>query len=607
MSAKELIGDTWFGTEKRLSVADFKGRYLLLDFWTLCCVNCHHVLAELRPLEAKYAEVLSVVGVHSPKFEHEKNPDAVRAAIARHDIPHLVLNDPNMSTWEAYGVGAWPTLILIDPRGEIIGTFSGEGHGHALDALISSTVTDYQQSGDLRPGVFGVDFDTRPATVLNQPGKLAVIPEEYQKHFRGAELLVSNSGSHDLVAFSASNLSEPLVRIGTGTRGRSDGNFESSSFNEPYGLVFLPGQLALKLGFELVVADTANHLIRGINLSTGDVITIAGTGKQWMQNDATQGPAQQVNISTPWDIALHGPNLLIAMAGEHRIWSLDLVGEHISVLAGTTHEGLQDGTLEAAWFAQPSAIISSAVEPDLVWVIDAETSALRKLSGTTVTTAIGTGLFEFGHVDGVGSEALLQHPLGITELPNGHLVIADSYNQALRIYDPESKKLSTLVRDLSEPSDVVCLGNSLFVAESSGNRITKLPIAEAELVVGSRYKTIRPSSLLASGEVDLEVVFVPPPGQKIDLRYGPATYLSISASPPELLLAGAGNSAELTRVISLNPKITEGVIHIAAKGASCDIDVEHATCHIHQQDWGIPVKVSSAGAKRLSLSLSGKG
>ena len=151
----------------------------------------------------------------------------------------------------------------------------------------------------------------------------------------------------------------------------------------------------------------------------------------------------------------------------------------------------------------------------------------------------------------------MQHPLGITELPNGHLVIADSYNQALRIYDPESKKLSTLVRDLSEPSDVVCLGNSLFVAESSGNRITKLPIAEAELVVGSRYKTIRPSSLLASGEVDLEVVFVPPPGQKIDLRYGPATYLSISASPPELLLAGAGNSAELTRVISLNPKNTK--------------------------------------------------
>jgi len=607
MKAKELIGDVWFGTDRRLGVDDFKGRYLLLDFWTLCCVNCHHVLAELRPLEAKFAEILSVVGVHSPKFEHEKNPDAIRAAIDRHDIPHLVLNDPNMSTWEAYGVGAWPTLILIDPRGSIIGTFSGEGHGHALDALISSTVEEYERSGDLKPGAFAVEFESRAETVLNQPGKLAVIPSEYQKHFRGAELLVSNSGSHHLVAFSASNLSEPVFTIGAGTRGLNDGDFAAASFNEPYGLVFLPEQLAAKCGFELIVADTANHLIRGVSLNTGNVTTIAGTGKQWMQNDATKGAAKAVNISTPWDIALQGSNLLIAMAGEHRVWSLDLLAEHISVLAGTTHEGLQDGSYETAWFAQPSAIIVSELEPDLVWVVDAETSGLRRLSGSNVSTVIGTGLFEFGHVDGPGAEALLQHPLGITELPNGHLVIADSYNQALRVYDPESRNLSTLVRDLSEPSDVVFLDGSLFVAESSGNRITKLPIAESELVTGSRYKTIRPSSLLASGEVELEVVFVPPPGQKIDLRYGPATYLSVSASPAELLLGGAGNSSELTRVISLNPKITEGVIHVAAKGASCDSGVEHAACHIHQQDWGIPVKVSATGSKILRLSLSGQG
>ncbi|MGZ0217006.1 MAG: thioredoxin-like domain-containing protein, partial [Acidimicrobiales bacterium] len=112
--SQELIGDTWFGTDRKLSVGDFKGRYLLLDFWTLCCVNCHHVLAELRPLEEKFSEVLTVVGIHSPKFEHEKDPVAVRAAISRHGIDHLVLNDPNMSTWEAFGVRAWPTLVLID-------------------------------------------------------------------------------------------------------------------------------------------------------------------------------------------------------------------------------------------------------------------------------------------------------------------------------------------------------------------------------------------------------------------------------------------------------------------------------------------------------------
>ncbi len=324
-----------------------------------------------------------------------------------------------------------------------------------------------------------------------------------------------------------------------------------------------------------------------------------------MQNDATEGKALETNISTPWDIALNGTELLIAMAGEHRIWSLDLTANQIKVLAGTTHEGLQDGDFENAWFAQSSAIVVSDLNPDTAWVIDAETSALRKLAGGKVTTAVGQGLFEFGHVDGLGSEALLQHPLGITELPNGNLVIADAYNQALRVYNPETNKLSTLVRDLSEPSDVVFLDGFLFIVEASSNRVTKLPIAESELVSGDRYKTVRPASTLASGEIELEVVFVPPPGQKIDLRYGPATYLSVSSSPPELLLSGTGNSPELTRTITINPEITEGVIHVAAKGASCESESEHAACHIHQQDWGIPVTISDTGDKELRLSLSG--
>lgn len=605
MIAKELLGDTWFGTQRRLGIDDFKGRYLLLDFWTLCCVNCHHVLAELRPLEEKYAEVLSVVGIHSPKFEYEKNPDAIRAAIARHDIPHLVLNDPNMSTWEAYGVRAWPTLILIDPRGEIIGTFSGEGHGHALDALISSTLKDYETTGELKPGPFTIEFDKREDSALNQPGKIAVIPQPYREHFAGAELLVSNSGSHGLVAIKASMLAEPVLQIGSGSRGATDGDFETASFNEPYGLAFLPEELAAQLGFELVVADTANHLIRAISLATKTVTTIAGTGKQWMQNDAIEGVATEINISTPWDIALQGTQVQIAMAGEHRIWTMDLVSNQIGVLAGTTHEGLQDGDFESAWFAQSSAIIVSQLHPNVSWVIDAETSALRKLADSQVTTVVGQGLFEFGHIDGSGAEALLQHPLGLTELSNGNLVIADAYNQALRLYNPETNKLSTLFRDLSEPSDVVFLDGFLYVAEASGNRISRLPIAESESVAGDRYKTVRPASNLASGEIELEVVFVPPPGQKIDLRYGPATYLSVSSSPPELLIAGVGNAPELTRIITINPEISEGVIHIAAKGASCESDTEHAACHIHQQDWGIPVNISESGAKELRLSLSG--
>lgn len=605
MKAGELIGDVWLGSNRRLGIEDFKGRYLLLDFWTLCCVNCHHVLAELRPLEQKYSDVLTVVGVHSPKFEHEKNPAAVRAAIDRHDIEHLVLNDPNMSTWESYGVRAWPTLVLIDPVGEIIGTFSGEGHGHALDALIGSTITDYEQSGSLVRGSFDVSFEEYNPGVFNQPGKLTVIPQQYREYFEGAELLVSNSGSHNLHAVSTRALSEPVVTIGNSNRGVADGSYEMAEFNEPYGTVFLDSDLAQKLGYELLIADTANHLIRAVSLKNQTVKTIAGTAKQWMQNDAIEGAATEINISTPWDITLVGHKLLIAMAGEHRIWTLDLLESKLSVLAGTSHEGLQDGSFESAWFAQSSAILNSSFSQDLVWVIDAETSSLRSLQSGLVKTHIGKGLFEFGHLDGNAAQALLQHPLGLTELDNGHLLIADSYNAALRVYSPETNKVSTLAGDLAEPSDVVFLDGFVYVAESAANKISKLPIAEAELVIGESFKTARPASHIRSGAVALEVVFTPPPGQKIDLRYGPATYLDVSASPPELLISGTGASTDLSRTLEINPEITEGVIHVAAKGASCESDVEHAMCHIHQQDWGIPVKISDAGDPVLRLSLSG--
>lgn len=605
MRAGELIGDTWLGTDARLTIDDFKGRYLLLDFWTLCCVNCHHILAELRPLEEKYRDVLTVVGIHSPKFEHEKNPEAVRAAIDRHDIEHLVLNDPNMSTWESYGVRAWPTLVLIDPVGEIIGTFSGEGHGHAIDALIGSTIGDFETSGDLQRGEFDVSFAEYKPGVYNQPGKITVIPEHYREYFKGADLLVSNSGSHNLLAVSSSDLEKPVLAIGSSIRGSVDGGYAEAQFNEPYGVIFFEPELAATLGFELLIADTANHLLRAVSIKRQSIATFAGTGIQWMQNDLTAGPALAISISTPWDITLSGNQILIAMAGEHRIWSLDLITRQISVLAGTSHEGMQDGNFDEAWFAQSSAILQSAVTENLVWVLDSETSSLRKLENQRVTTVIGKGLFEFGHLDGNAPDALLQHPLGITELPNGSIVIADSYNAALRLYNPETQKVSTLVRELGEPSDVVFLNGYLYVAESASNRISQFPLSDAESVIGNSYKTARPASQLRHGLIDLEVVFTPPPGQKIDLRYGPATYLDVSASPPGLLVSGAGASTDLSRKIEISSTITEGVIHVAAKGASCESNVEHATCHIHQQDWGIPVKITDSGDLVLRLSLSG--
>ena len=611
VNAPALIGDTWFGTGNRnLSIEDLRGRFVLLDFWTLCCVNCHHVLAELRPIEAKFEDVLTVIGVHSPKFEHEKTPEAVASGIERHDIHHPVLNDPNMATWSSYSVRAWPTLVLVDPVGKIAATYSGEGHAHAIEALLEELVAEHEAAGTL---VRGKDVYVAPpesTKPFKQPGKVELIPAHLQAAFGGADLLVSNSGGHSLIAVSSNNPAEPKKTIGSGKRGNRDGDFASAEFAEPYGAVFLPSQLAAKLGFELLIADTANHLIRAVNLANKSVHTLAGTGNQWMQSDPTEGPALEVSISTPWDIALQGEQLLIAMAGEHRIWKLDLVAKTLGIFAGTTNEGLVDGDYADAWFAQPSGLETSKAIEGATWLVDAETSALRLLQNGKINSVIGTGLFDFGHVDGTADQAMLQHPLGVTELPDGSVLIADTYNHAVRRFDPANNQVSTVLRNLAEPSDVKVIetenGPRIVVVEAAAGKISLHPIEASVMVAGDAMRTVRPALEVAPGQIELKVLFSPPPGQKFDERYGPSTSLVVSSTPKDLLLAGAGTYQDLNQPLTINPAVTEGVLHVAARGASCDDDgTEFATCHIHQQDWGVPVKISAGGTQVVQLVLSG--
>lgn len=604
--APELAGDTWFAVDQpSLSIGDFRGRFVLLDFWTMCCVNCHHVLAELRAVEEKYADVLTVVGVHSPKFEHEKDPAAVARAIERHDISHPVLNDPDMTTWQAYGVRAWPTLVLVDPEGEVCATYSGEGHAHAIDALISSLLEDFELRGTLVRGLGRYRPVERSEGVFRQPGKISVVPPAYRHWLGGADLMVSDSGGHLLAAVSHQDPQTVVWGAGSGRRGRDDGPLDAASFSEPYGVSFLSPEHAHALGYHLVVADTANHLIRAINLETGQVITVAGTGRQWMQQDPTSGPAEDVSITTPWDVLVDGDQCLIAMAGDHRIWSLSLADATLNLWAGTSNEGLVDGEASSAWFAQPSGL---AGDSRRLWLVDAETSALRTVTDGQVQTLIGRGLFDFGHVDGIGSEALLQHPLGLALLPDGSIALADSYNGSIRRYSPETNMVTTLRRGLAEPSDLAVVdtesGVFLAVVETGANTVSICSLPEGTLHRGESFATARPPISVAPGEVTVEVVFQPPPGQKQDERYGPSTQLIVSATPASMLSSGSGSSTELVRTITIAAQATSGVLHVQAKGASCEHG-ELAACHIHQQDWGIPVTVEAGGDNRVSLLLSG--
>ncbi len=297
------------------------------------------------------------------------------------------------------------------------------------------------------------------------------------------------------------------------------------------------------------------------------------------------------------------------MAGIHQLWSFDPVRGAVAVLAGTTNEGLRDGPPDQAWFAQTSGVaIEDSPDGERLWFVDSETSSLRHLAHGAVATAVGTGLFEFGHLDGPAEEALLQHPLGVTVLPDGSVAVSDTYNGAVRRFDPATRQVTTLATGLLEPSGAVVDGDTLVVVESAGHRLTRIRLPdEAVRVDGSTYRTRREPTDVRAGHFELEVRFEPPRGQKLDDRYGPSTRLLVSASPPELLAGGEGSGTALTRRLELNGQAGEGVLHVAVFAASCDdsVDAEFPACHVHQQDWGIPVRLTEGGVRELTLYLRG--
>jgi thiol-disulfide isomerase/thioredoxin len=622
--AAALRGRRWLNTGGReIGPEQLRGRIVLLDFWTAGCVNCLRVLDELAVLEQRHGDALVVLGVHSPKFPHEAQPEAVAAAVRRHDVRHPVLDDADLVTWDAYAVHSWPTLVLVDPRGYVVAQMTGEGHGPELSALVDELVEEHGDAlrrGPLyavAPGQEGHFADATgheggfpvipdpapdpdPTGALRFPGKAVRLAD-------GA-LLVADTGHHRLVEL-APDLDTVRRTIGGG-RGLRDGTGDVARFAEPLGLALLPPAVADAVGYDLVVADSGNHALRGVRLADGAVTTVAGTGAQLRTRVA---PATTVShgtpLSTPWDVAWWDGHVVVAMAGCHQLWTFDPVAATLTVLLGTADEGLRDGGPGEAFFAQPSGL---AADGDALWVADAESSALRTVDRAArprATTAVGQGLFDFGLRDGPAfgnPSALLQHPLGVAMLPDGSVAVADTYNGAVRHYDPATRVVSTLADGLAEPSDVLVdgpgpehvPGGNLVVVESAAHRLVRVPLpARLRAAAGPPRVTAE----VAPGPVTLRVRFSPPEGQHVDRRFGEPTSLTVTA-PDRFLPAGAGTAPGLERDLRLDGA---GLLRVDAVAAACDGDGVFAACHRYRQEWVVDVRVQPGAATEVVLDLRG--
>jgi len=496
--APELTGGRgWLNTDRPLTLAGLKGKVVLLDFWTYGCINCMHVIPDLKKLERKYANQLVVIGVHSAKFANERETENIRRIILRYEIEHPVINDADFKIWNAYAVRAWPTQWLIDPAGYLIGRAEGEGNYEAIDQLIGKTVEEFRRRGELneQPLQLALERARMGDLPLAFPGKVLA-------DARTDRLFIADSNHNRIVVTKLDGTL--LETIGTGERGAQDGAYDHAQFYRPQGM-------ALD-GDTLYVADTENHLIRRVDLKTRNVQTVAGTGKQGLEPTETIGQqAISVALNSPWDLQLVGRTLYIAMAGPHQIWRYDIAMREVAPFAGTGREARQDGDVAEAAFAQPSGLASDG---HTLYVSDAEANIIRAINlepgNRNVLTLAGGDLFDFGDVDGAGDDVRLQHPLGIVAY-EGKVYIADTYNHKIKELDPQSRAVRTFAGTgapgqadgtqpaFYEPGGLSVANGRLYVADTNNHavRVVDLKTKQTSTLV---IKGLRPPAASAPAE-----------------------------------------------------------------------------------------------------------
>lgn len=459
----------WINTKEPLSLEKLRGHVIVLDFWTYCCINCMHTLPILAELEKKYRDMPVVfIGVHSAKFFNEQDRKNIEQAVARYEISHPVIVDEKMTIWNKFGINGWPTIAIIDPNGILVYRQSGEGQKDMVEDTIDVLLEKHEKSHTLaREPIKIVKTIKKNSATLSFPGKISVSKDK---------IAISDSNHNRVIVTDLSG--KILHIIGSGKIGLEDGKFTDATFFRPQGVAWKDDLI--------FVADTENHALRKIDLQNNQVTTLVGTGKQgpWRSSG---GKGKEISISSPWDVAVKGDLIFIAMAGNHQIWIHDINTDLTRPFAGNGQEDIIDGNRMQAQLAQPSGIF---IHGDIVYFVDSETSSVREIDLKTqyVRTIVGHGLFAFGHKDGKTGESLFQHPLGLCAITN-KIFVADTYNSSIRIIDQDNDSVKTLIGkqgmsticrlndpscdtlELYEPSDVKWYQDKLYIADTNNHLI----------------------------------------------------------------------------------------------------------------------------------------
>ena len=495
---------TWLNTTGPLRKRDLNGKFVIIDFWTYCCINCIHVLPTLKKIEEKYEKEVVVIGVHSAKFETEKDSKNITDAILRYEIKHPVINDHDHKIWDGFGVRSWPTLLLVDPEGKVVWAKNGETRFEELDLLLKVGIEYYKSKDLLNEEPFHIETakNANPDSPLRFPGK--ILADE-----KNDRLFITDSNHNRIVI---TKLDGTLVDIiGSGSIGKVDGKFADCSFDHPQGVA--------QINQTLYISDTENHLLRKADLKAKTVTTIAGVGTQAVTGfpglekllrddplpDRWIGKPLETALNSPWALWIHKDQLYIAMAGPHQIWKMPLDESEIGPFAGNGREDIVDGKLLPkepyaegfSSFAQPSGLTSDG---DWLFVADSEGSSIRAVpfdSSKQVKTVIGTAgrprgrLFDFGDIDGDKETARLQHALGVV-YHEKKIYVADTYNNKIKVVDADSGETKTIagtgaagddneLPTFDEPAGITFAKNKLYVADTNNHLIRTIDLKTQEV------------------------------------------------------------------------------------------------------------------------------
>jgi DNA-binding beta-propeller fold protein YncE len=475
----------------------------------------------LKELEEEYKQLL-VIGVHSAKFPNEKSKKNIDYAVRKHLLKHPIVCDNELDLWTSLEINCWPTFMILNPFGEIIAEFQGELQANLVNKFLKYCFEYYGTELTVNGFEF-INMKTQQESTSTTKNEELCFPTKLCLDDTNKFLFISDSGNNRIIAVDSLTLNHLYSIGGQIVAGYQDGKFNEAKFNWPQGLAF-------DSDFQcLYVADTENNLIRCVDIKEQVVSTLCGVynnGKKNIGNyDYIGGKiGLEQTISSPWDICLHKRDdkrkfLIIACAGTHQIWlytfkdvnnetnflwwkNVTVSVDSLICIAGNGKERNRNNSypLQAS-FAQPSGL---DIKNDVLFIADAESSTIRMLSlkDGSVKNVVGgdssqpDNLFAFGDIDGIGAQVRLQHPMDAKCLNENDILIADAYNNKIKIIDVKSKScksLGNLNKLYSEPNGL-CIEKSnerIYIADTNNHSIRVLNRITFD-EISSRFKSEKP-------------------------------------------------------------------------------------------------------------------